>query len=189
MYAICIIQNKTFAISQDSHTTHKMKSISKTPHSQPHINPRTGEISLGKAIICPGSRLTDFPQLQGKRLMDFLSVSLPWQFMEMPWFANLHETKKLFGAQIDKVTLSACPYPEGITIEEATREEEIAFVQQEFLKGQLGEPHEKGAVATHYRKNPIYVHYAYKYPWGAVASCWDPKNMMSQAIEVVYASP
>ncbi len=152
-----------------------------------YIDKYTGEILLGKANIEPGSSLADFPQLKGKKVAGFLSIPLPWKFSDMPWFAGIHETKKLFSTKITKIALAPNPYPENSKIEDAIREEEIAFTQQEFLKEQLGAPHECGAVVTHYKDNPIYVHYSYTYTWGTVSACWDPKNTMSGSIEVIYA--
>jgi len=151
------------------------------------INSSTGEILLGKANLRPGCRLADFPQLAGEVVAGALRVPLPWNFHSLPWCAALRETRTLFRSAIKQITLGACPYPDGTTLEDLNREEEIAFAHQEFLLEQLGEPHDRGAVVTHYKQDPIHVHCAYKYRWGNVSVCWDPKNMRSGSIDVDYA--
>ncbi|MGQ0800735.1 MAG: hypothetical protein ACT4NL_11565 [Pseudomarimonas sp.] len=151
------------------------------------INPGTGEILLGKANVRPGSRLADFPQLRGEVVAGTLRITLPWNFHNLPWFAAVRETRSLFRTAIKHINLGACPYPDGILVDDVHREEEIAFAHQQFLIEQLGEPHDRGAVVTHYKQSPIHVLCAYKYRWGSVSVCWDPKNMRSGSIDVDYA--
>ncbi len=137
-------------------------------------------------MIKPGMSFLDLPKEVGQLKVGFLSIPLCWDFSNMPWFAGLHESKKFFRRRISQIYLGPDPYPENTSLEEANREEEKAFAQQEFLKKELGNPHECRGEAAHYLGNPVFVYWAYEYRWGRVSCEWDPKNMLSTPIKIEY---
>jgi len=151
------------------------------------IHPDSGILKLeSHLLIQPGMSFLDLPKGVGQLKFGFLSISLSWNFSNMPWFAGLHESKSFFRRKISKIYLGPDPYPENTSLAEANREEEKAFAQQEFLKKELGNPHEHRGEAADYLGNPVFVYWAYEYRWGTVSCEWDAKNMLSTPVKIEY---
>ncbi len=151
------------------------------------LDSNSGAIHLNSNLVLkPEMTLAQIPKGIGIFQFGFLSIPLDWNFSNMPWWAGVHESKSFFRSKIKKVALGPDPYRENTTIDEANREEERAFAQQEFLKQELGSPLECRGEAAHYLTHPVYVYVEYKYKWGIVTCGWDPKNMLSTPIEIEY---